>query len=359
MKTKKTKKNTNTKRNKKMFYGPVYDKYINPFTDFGFKKLFGEECNKDLLLDFLNELLYKEQGRIVSISYLKSEQLGLSENTRSSVFDIYCENERGEKFIIELQKSEHPFFKDRTLYYSTFPIIEQVPKGAKFYELKAVYIIAILDFVFEEDKNNLRKFRYDVKLTDIKTHKVFYDKLTFIYLEMPKFTKTVDELKTRFEKWMYVIRNLERLDNLPEKLREPIFEKMFAAAEVAKLTPAEYVKYAKHITNLQNWRVSFDFNVQKAANKLAVKLADEMAVKKADEMAVKLAEKMAVDLAEKMAVGLAEKMAVDLAEKMAVGLAEKKLAEAIEKAVTYEQTKNENERLNLQREIEELKQLLN
>jgi len=248
MKTRKTKKTTNTKQNKKMFYEKIYDKYIDPFTDFGFKKLFGEECNKDLLLDFLNELLYEEQGRIVSISYLKTERLGISKNSRNAVFDLYCENEKGEKFIVELQKEHQEFFKERTLFYSTFPIVEQARKNKDWiYELQAIYVIAILDFVFEEDKDDLHKYRYDVKLTDIETHKVFYDKLTFIYLEMPKFTKKIDELENRFEKWMYVIRNLSRLDTLPDKLREYIFEKMFAAAEVAQLTQEEYIKYVDNI----------------------------------------------------------------------------------------------------------------
>ena len=159
------------------------DKYIDPFTDFGFKKLFGEECNKDLLLDFLNELLHKKEGKIVSLSYLKNEKIGISEESRKAIFDIHCENERGEKFIVELQKTKQEYFKDRALYYSTFPIAEQAIPGEWNFQLKAVYTIAILNFVFEEDKNDPQKYRYDVMLSDIDTHKIFYDKLTFIYLE--------------------------------------------------------------------------------------------------------------------------------------------------------------------------------
>jgi len=268
MKLKKSQKPTNTKRNKKMFYEPICEKYIDPFTDFGFKKLFGEECNKDLLLDFLNELLYEEQGKIVSISYLKSEQLGITKYYRNAVFDIYCENEKGERFIVELQQSDQPFFKDRTLYYSTFPIIEQVHKGKKWaYELKAIYVIAILDFVFDEDKHNHQKYRYDVKLTDIETHKVFYDKLTFIYLEMPKFNKQVDELETRFDKWLYVIKNLTRLEYLPDKLREVVFEKMLAAAEVAKLSREEYFSYAENIKVIRDNTNCFNYKLEKAIKK--------------------------------------------------------------------------------------------
>lgn len=97
------------------------EKYINPFTDFGFKRLFGEEPNKDLLLDFLNELLKESEGRIVDLNYMKTEHLGSTQIDRKAIFDIYCENEKGEKFIVELQKAKQKFFKDRSVFYSTFP----------------------------------------------------------------------------------------------------------------------------------------------------------------------------------------------------------------------------------------------
>ena len=234
------------------------DKYIDPFTDFGFKKLFGEECNKDLLLDFLNELLHKKEGKIVHLTYLKSDYLGRSEEDRKAIFDLHCENEHGEKFIVEMQKTKQNFFKDRALYYSTFPIVEQAIQGDWNYELKAVYTVAILDFVFDEDKNEVDKYRYDVMLTDIDTHKIFYKKLMFIYLEMPKFNKDVDELENHFEKWMYVLKNLKRLDRLPDKLREKVFEKIFAAAEIANLSKEEYKQYITSLNAYRDFKNSID-----------------------------------------------------------------------------------------------------
>ena len=236
------------------------DKYIDPFTDFGFKKLFGEECNKDLLLDFLNELLHKEEGKIVSITYLKTERLGISEESRKAVFDLYCENEKGEKFIVELQKSRQEYFKDRTLYYSTFAITDQAVQGNKWnFKLKDVYVVAILNFVLDENKNNPDKYRYDVMLTDIETNDVFYEKLKYVYLEMPKFKKEVSELETHFEKWMYVLKNINRLDNIPDRLRERIFEKMFAAAEIAKLTKEEYKAYIDSLNSYRDYKNTLDY----------------------------------------------------------------------------------------------------
>ena len=234
------------------------EKYISPFTDYGFKRLFGEELNKDLLLDFLNELLKAEQGQIKDLTYLKTEQLGALANERKAIFDIYCENEKGEKFIVELQKAKQDFFKDRTVFYSTFPIREQAKRTDWNFELRAVYTIAILDFIFESDKKEPEKYRYDVKLQDVETNKVFYDKLTFIYLEMPKFNKTIEQLETRFDKWLYVLRNLNRLDRIPDKLRESIFDKLFETAEIARFTPQQVQNYEESLKTYRDLKNTLD-----------------------------------------------------------------------------------------------------
>ncbi|TAJ14750.1 Rpn family recombination-promoting nuclease/putative transposase [Marinilabiliaceae bacterium JC017] len=235
------------------------ERYINPFTDYGFKKLFGEEVNKAILIDFLNELLREEQGEIVDLTYLKNENLGSGELDRKAIFDLYCENEKGEKFIVELQKTKQNFFKDRTVYYSSFPIREQAERGADWnYELKAVYMIAILDFVFDEDKMQKEKYRYDIKLSDIDTKRVFYDKLTFIYLEMPKFNKTIDELETHYDKWLYVLRNLNKLERVPDKLREKIFDQLFESAEIARFTPDQLRSYEDSLKYYRDLKNSLD-----------------------------------------------------------------------------------------------------
>lgn len=87
----------------------IQDKYVNPYTDFGFKLLFGTDMNKELLISFLNALLFKEET-IKDVTYLNSEQLGTQELDRKAVFDVYCENEKGEKFLVEMQKGEQQFF---------------------------------------------------------------------------------------------------------------------------------------------------------------------------------------------------------------------------------------------------------
>jgi predicted transposase/invertase (TIGR01784 family) len=230
------------------------DRYLNPFTDFGFKRLFGSEPNKDLLLDFINALI-QDRGHIQDLTYLKGEQLGRSEWDRRAIFDLYCESETGEKFIVELQKAKQKFFKDRSVFYSTFPIRDQAQRGDWDFQLNAVYTVGILDFVFDEDKDSPDYFHHHVQLMETQRKEVFYDKLTYIYLEMPKFNKTEEELESHFDKWLYVIKNLAQFQERPRRIQERIFQRLFAIAEIAKFTPAEIEDYEdslKHFRDLKN-----------------------------------------------------------------------------------------------------------
>lgn len=227
------------------------DRYINPYTDFGFKMLFGTEMNKELLISFINSLLSGKEV-IRDLTYLNTEHLGTSEADRRAVFDVYCENERGEKILIEMQRGEQQFFKDRSLYYATFPIREQGEKGEWDYRLKVVYVIGILNFKFDSEDDNY--FHHEVQLMDVCTKQVFYDKLTFIYLEMPKFNKSEDELVTMFDKWLFVLRNLSRLMARPAALQDRIFTRLFEAAEIAKFTKEQYEAYEESLKVYRDWQ---------------------------------------------------------------------------------------------------------
>ncbi len=251
----------------------IAEKYINPFTDFGFKKIFGEEANKDLLIDFLNELLI-DKGKIIDLTYLKSEHLGTTDLDRKAIFDLYCENEKGEKFIVEMQRAKQDYFKDRSLYYITFPIQEQAKKGAWDYQLNAVYSIAIMDFIFEEDKTNPDKIVHDIRLIEKESQKVFYDKLRFVFVEIKKFNKTLEETETHFEKWLYVLKNLSRLDSIPPKLQERIFKKLFKVAEIAQFDEKQLQSYRDSEKNYLDFTASLitSFKEGKAEGKAEGKI---------------------------------------------------------------------------------------
>ena len=219
------------------------ERYINPYTDFGFKKLFGTEMNKELLISFLNALFNDEDKQIEDVQYLNGENLGDGYGDRRSVFDVYCTTSDGSQFIVEMQKAEQTYFKDRSVYYATTPIRQQAPKGKWDYHLENVYTIGILNFEFPNNEYAPDSYRHEIKLKDVEDHHVFYDKLTFIYLEMPKFNKTEDELETMFDKWMFVLRNLSRLMERPAALQDRVFKKLFEQAEIAKYSVEERRQY--------------------------------------------------------------------------------------------------------------------
>ena len=235
-------------------------KFINPFTDFGFKKIFGEEASKPLLLDFLNSLL-PESDKIVDLTFKNNEQLGETDTNRRAVYDIYCENEKGEKFIVELQKAKQNYFRERTLYYATFPIREQAEKGFWDFNMKAVYCIGILDFTFDNQKLDpeTNEFKHTIKLKN-QNGKTFYEKLTFIYFEMPNFHKGEAELETRLDKWLYFIKHLEDFQTItiPLSIKDEVFKQAFEKAELANLGSIEMDNYEKSLKIFRDLNGAFD-----------------------------------------------------------------------------------------------------
>jgi predicted transposase/invertase (TIGR01784 family) len=231
---------------------PLKDKYINLLTDFGFKRVFGTEPNKQLLIDFLNTLL-PAHHRIYDVTYKNNENLGNTVLDRKAIFDIYCQAETGERFIVEIQKAKQNFFKDRSVYYATFPIQEQALKGDWNYQLTAVYTVGILDFIFEDCKYE-DTLLHTVELKN-QNCEVFYDKLKFIYIELPKFTKSLDELESHFDKWLFLLKHLSELSDRPQPLKERIFNQLFEVAEIANFSPIEQENYQdslKYYRDLNN-----------------------------------------------------------------------------------------------------------
>ena len=234
------------------------ERYISLLTDFGFKRIFGTKPNKDLLINFLNSLFEGFQV-IKDVKYLNSEHVGDAFAERKAIFDVYCENERGEKFIVEMQNAYQKFFKDRSLFYSTYPIREQAPKSSDWnFKLEHVYTVALLNYDMDEEAFDKDDISHEVGLLDKKTHKVFNDKLTFKYVEIAKFDKSEDELVSLYDKWLYVLKNLSRLDKRPATLKEKIFSKLFQEAEIAKFTPNELREYEDSLKAYRDIKNSLD-----------------------------------------------------------------------------------------------------
>ena len=241
----------------------IEERYISLLTDFGFKRIFGTAPNKDLLINFLNSLF---DGRKVirDLKYSNSEHVGDVYAERKSVFDVYCESEDGEKFIVEMQNASQRFFKECSVFNSTFPIREQAPKTDKWdYRLNAVYTVALLNYDMKDDAFDENAMSHQVQLCNTATHRVFYDKLEFIYVEVTKFNKTEAELVTLYDKWLYALKNLAQLTERPAALRDKIFDRLFQVAEIAKFTPLELKEYEDSLKVYRDLKNSLDHAEEK------------------------------------------------------------------------------------------------
>ena len=219
-------------------------KFINPFSDIGFKRIFGQEFSKPLLMNFLNSLLVGEKS-IVDITFLDKEQPAIYSEDRSLIYDIYCKTTDGENIIVEMQNREQPYFKKRSIYYISEAIARQGERGVDWkYNIKAVYLVAFLNFSLADIGDTLRT---DVALMDMKTHRLFSGDLRIIYLQLPHFNKEASECDNDFDRWIYVLKNMEALNRLPWAAKNSLFERLSQIADISALSKEERLKYDEGI----------------------------------------------------------------------------------------------------------------
>ena len=283
------------------------ERYISLLTDFGFKRIFGTAPNKDLLTSFLNSL-FNGKKVIKELSYGNQEHVGDVYTERKAIFDVYCESTNGEKFIVEMQNASQKYFKDRSVFYSTFPIREQAPKKAHWdYNLSPVYTVALLNYEMNESAFDQNKLKHHVKLCDTGTRKIFYDKLVFIYVEVAKFNKTEDELVTLYDKWLYVLKNLASLPERPAALRDKIFDRLFQIAEISKFTPSERKEYEDSLKTYRDLKNCIDSAEEKGAAKGFKKgKAEGIEIGKAEGIEIGKAEGIEIGKTEGIEIGKAE-----------------------------------------------------
>ena len=231
-------------------------RYIDPMVDWSFKRLFGSEVNKDILIEFLKVIFPEHE--IEDITYIPAEQLGIMEDDRKAVFDVICRTKNGEEFIVEMQCATQKHFFERALYYTSFPIMKQGKKAQRDeetgikkewdYKLDGVYFLGVLNFRYEDD--DLIEHRY--LLREATTGKTMTDKLKFVFIEVEKFSKGVDELTTDFDKWLYILKNLSKLLERPAALRDRIFSRLFDVAEYASLDNIDKQNYVKAMTTARD-----------------------------------------------------------------------------------------------------------
>ena len=223
-------------------------KYIDLMVDWSFKKIFGTEVNKDILIEFLKVIF--PQYAISDITYVPTEQLGIMEDDRKAIFDVLCRTVDGKTFLVEMQRGYQKHFFERALFYTSFPIMKQGKKALAEeargnrpwdFSLDGVFFLGILNFKYEDDEMTEHRYR----LMEATSKKLMTDKLEFVFVEVEKFDKGEDELETDLDKWLYLLKNMSNLLKRPESLRNRIFTKLFDVAELAQLDDNDRIKYIK------------------------------------------------------------------------------------------------------------------
>ena len=233
---------------------------INPFSDFGFKRIFGQEESKALLVDFLNSMLAGEK-EIVDLVYRNTEQQPEHVGGKLCIYDVYCTTADNEHIIVEMQFKKQANFKERALYYLSRAIANQGERGDTWkFHIDAVYGVFFMDFRFNESS----KFRTDVVLSDRDTGDLFSDKLRQVFLELPQFTKTESECITPFDRWIYTLKHMENLKTIPFQRFMTAFQQLEKVTNLASLSKEERESYDQSLKIYRDNLAVVDFAEKQA-----------------------------------------------------------------------------------------------
>ena len=236
-------------------------RYLDPTNDLAFKKVFGTEEHKPSLISFLNAILSLEnEKRIVTVDFLPKEQIPIVGEGKFSVLDVKCTDERGHQYIIEMQSRAVKDFTKRSQYYASHSYVSQGFSGKKFGELKPVVFLAILDHIlFPEDEHVISCHH----TLDIKTNKHKLKNLRYFFIELPKFKKNVEDLKTIQDQWIYYFKNWNRTTDIPAGIRDEGLIEAYHTIEKFNWTVGEMDEYVK--SNLA--RTSYEYELEDKWNK--------------------------------------------------------------------------------------------
>lgn len=237
--------------------------YINPLTDFGFKRIFGTERNKDLLISFLNASLSAHVGIITDIEYLPTEQYGSLPSEKKVIFDIFCTDQSGRHFIVEMQRSQQKHFAHRTITYVSRVISHDAERGEREYSITPVYALNILDFDADEFRGK-PDFFWQVKLTD-NTGNIFSNNIIFFFIELRKFAAQLGKgnCSEDLHHWLYALKNIADLDSFAGVPDNEVFRKLFEECQLSKLSMMEKEEYRKSVLEYEDVQDAIAYSMEK------------------------------------------------------------------------------------------------
>lgn len=251
--------------------------YLDPTTDLVFKKLFGTEANKELLISFLNGILGRIGDQLIAdvdfcdpYNHLPLEELKLS------IVDVRCTDKLGNSYIVEMQVNPQSDYLIRCHYYTACGLSLQLKKGDKYEKLLPVVFIGITNFKLFEDHSRYLSHYY---LLDTVDHVRRLHHEEFHFIELPKFTKSIDQLENINDKWIYFLRHAGEYEKTPQQLQktEPL-RKAFEVLERSRWTKDELIAYEKAIDAERVRRSELDTAKQSAKMERSIEIAKGMLI---------------------------------------------------------------------------------
>ena len=227
-------------------------KYADLLDDEVFKLVFGRESTKGVMIEFLNQVI--PDRTIVDLEFIDKEMHPVERDSKGTVYDMFCRTDDGSRIIVEVQRRKQPFYPERAIYYSTFQIQRQVEAGAEYYDFLPVYVVSILNFRIDEDLNNDQVMSV-YRIYEEKSRRLLTNRVTFIFLELDKFQKQLDELDGSVLEGMYFcFKNMTTLEERPEILKHEVFGKIFEVSELLNMDNVTRLKVLNKMTTERDLR---------------------------------------------------------------------------------------------------------
>jgi predicted transposase/invertase (TIGR01784 family) len=215
-------------------------KFADVKNDIAFRKIFGNQNKKEVLISFLNAILdFEEKHKITDVNILNPYQLPKFRDGKATIIDVKAKDQSGREFIVEMQVADAFGFSKRVLYYTSQGYVSQIDRGEFYDRLNPTIFVGILDFELSKNPKYISRHR----ILDVETGERIMEDMEFNFIELPKFKVQRKDLKTLVEQWVFFIKEAETLEVVPEGMDDPGLKAAFEQANIQTWTPEELEAY--------------------------------------------------------------------------------------------------------------------
>ena len=249
-------------------------KFVDPKNDLAFKKIFGDENKKEILISFLNSVLdFTNEKTIVDVTLNNPYQLPDIKELKETILDIKATNKNGDKFIVEMQKKDLSNFAKRSLYYTSKAYVSQIDRGEEIINLKKVYYLSLIHINMFDNKNYISRHLIINQETTTQDLKDF----EFTFIELLKFNTKLENLNTTIDKWVYFINNASNFDLMPKEFDNiKAFKQAFEIANKFTWNKKELEYYDSMDLKQADDKNALDTAEKKGANKERIEIAKNL-----------------------------------------------------------------------------------